>query len=278
MRIRWMRLGAAVCASGAVLLWQSRSGESDDPFCPGQPNLDVPLQVDLDFPPKTSLTTWICSVTQARGLELQKPSDPSWLAGKKLTISSHQRLPPDAAWEALLSGLESYGLTLEVAGETATLARLPGRELSDPSLLVTQVFTLEHASAGEMAQILGQMMNEEGKVMTHSPTNALIVTDTPEHIRQIYKILKSIDVDSHHEPTMKRYPLQHVNASDARRVLEGLYTGGEHPLLSRVVSDEETHSLYVLAREDGHGKVSEVLAEMDKALEDDGENVSGRPR
>jgi len=94
-------------------------------------------------------------------------------------------------WEQALDIiLKTYGFTYEQKG---TIVRVMTLEAVEQEALETQVFPLNYAKAGEVPDIINEMLSDRGKIKFDDRTNTVIVTDIPSNLRQIAKVIERID-------------------------------------------------------------------------------------
>jgi general secretion pathway protein D len=175
---------------------------------------------------------------------------------------------------------------------------------------VTQLIQLENTRVDDMSKIIQGMLGPEAKIVAYPPTNTMIITDTGANIRKVYRIMQELDVASPRS-TMEIYLLAFADAADVKQILEQLYgvaddersatassrtttptrptrggrrtpeptptiadvntAGDESKFIAQVIEDERTNSLIVLANEDGHAAVRELLAQLDRDIDVGGE-------
>ncbi|MCE9616734.1 MAG: type II secretion system secretin GspD [Lentisphaerae bacterium] len=148
----------------------------------------------------------------------------------KVTVIS-PKIPRSEAYSLFVSILESAGCSVIQDGDIDRVVALAERatpmapvvgvdEVAPQDGLVTKVFRLKHASAGEVRKILEPKVSggRTGAVGVIEETNHLVVTDTAESIRRIEKIVAEID-----QPGLSRMteivPLQFAAAEEVAREL-----------------------------------------------------------
>ena len=167
---------------------------------------------------------------------------------------------------------------------------------------VTQIITLENVSVDDVASIVSELSGEKHKLITYRPTNTMILTDSGVNIRKVVKIIRDLDVAAP-KSTLKFIPLRYATAAEVQAVIEELYgtaesnpqaqpannarnnrrnrrnrnnntaaaatatgvtaAGKESKYISKVLSDERTNSLIVLANEEGHDAVDDLISKLD---------------
>jgi len=177
----------------------------------------------------------------------------------------------------------------------------PGRATES---YVTQLVQLSNVSVSEVQKIIPSLMPSDAKIVAYQPTNTLIITDTATNIRKIYSILNELDVAAP-KSTLEIVPIQFADAADIKAIIDELYAqeqaqeepdvrsrvnrirnrrarareqaqpesaegvtaGEEVRFISKVIDDERTNSLIVLANEEGHEAVRNLVAELDRDVD-----------
>ncbi len=175
---------------------------------------------------------------------------------------------------------------------------------------VTQLIQLENTRVDDMSKVIQTMAPGDAKIVAYPPTNTLIITDTAANIRKLYKIMNELDVAAPRS-TMEIYQLVHASSSEIKGIIESLYldpsdnnepdtsrssrsrrsrrsrrssrsrsndtdavsAGNEAKYISKVLDDERTNRLIVLANQDGHKAVRDLIAELDVDTEGTGNDL-----
>jgi general secretion pathway protein D len=173
---------------------------------------------------------------------------------------------------------------------------------------VTQLVQLDNTRVDDMVKVIQNMLSAEAKVVSYPPTNTLIITDTAANIRKVYKVMKELDVASP-KSTMEVYTLRFATAADVKTLISELYgtadepkasatpatpsrttrttrrrettptptpsesvsAGEESKFIAKVVEDERTNALIVLANDDGHMAVRDIIEKVDVNVTPEGE-------
>jgi general secretion pathway protein D len=261
--------------------------------------------VRLNFPVDSSLLSWVKFFADLRRMTFII-ADLQEIENKKVTIISNEDVSPDAAWEAFLSALHVNGFGLSITGRTAKIVKLgQGGALGsgvprDSDAYVTQLITLENTRVDDAVKIISSVAGPESKIVAYAPTNTLIISDTAANIRKIYQVLVGLDVASP-KSTMQIYALRFASAEEVKEILEQLYNtkspevaassrsasraGGRRPqpeseavsagteskFIGQVIHDERTNSLLVLANEEGHAAVRDLIERIDVDVSQEGE-------
>ena len=168
---------------------------------------------------------------------------------------------------------------------------------------VTQIIQLENVSVSDMGSVVKELAGSKVRVVTYLPTNTLIVTDAAYNIRRVSRIIAQLDVAAP-KSKLAVIPLKHATAADVEKVLEEVYavaassssssssgadkpgrkkgkgaeaaaaTGGsstnvgaEGVYISKIISDERTNSLILLANEEALEDVKSLIATLDADID-----------
>ena len=168
---------------------------------------------------------------------------------------------------------------------------------------VTQIFQLENVSVTDMEKVVGQLKGKSAQVISYVPTNTLIITDAATNIRKIYKIISQLDVaspksrleiiplayaqasdiqtiidqlygkadtSSSTSASDRSSRSRSTSSSSRRRRTEpetetgsSTSVGDEGKYIEKVIADERTNSLLVLANEEALIAIRELIAQLD---------------
>lgn len=203
--------------------------------------------------------------------------------------------------------VENGGLARVVKSSEAAQTPIPvgkGRPDRATEAYVTQLVQLQNVTVSEVQKIIPSLMPSDAKIVAYQPTNTLIITDTATNIRKIYSILNELDVAAPRS-SLEIVPIQYADAADIKAIIDELYAqeqaqeepdvrarvnrvrnrarrarqsdapaesesvtaGEEVRFISKVISDERTNSLIVLANEEGHEAVRNLVAELDRDVD-----------
>jgi general secretion pathway protein D len=212
----------------------------------------------------------------------------------KTTIYSPTKVTPGEAYQAFLSVLQVNGMTVIPSGrylkieESTGIATqavptyTAGESAPGDDRYVTRIVRLANIATEEAATVLGHFKSRDGDITPHAATNALIITDTGANIRRMVQILGDIDVPSVGEQIWVE-PVHHALASElATRLTEILSggAGGSRPAgaaspagtgISRILPDDRTNSLVILASQRMYLRVLELLRRLDTSIQGEGQ-------
>jgi type II secretory pathway component GspD/PulD (secretin) len=125
-------------------------------------------------------------------------------AHTKVSLVAPASLTGDEAYQLALGALDTVGLTVEKAGtfmrvvETADVESTDVKPAAEGSTdvppetrLSTRVVHVEHPR--ELAQVLGRLKSEHGKIDVIESAGALVITDLPENINRMLRVLRERD-------------------------------------------------------------------------------------
>ncbi len=143
-------------------------------------------------------------------------------------------------------------------------------------VIVTQIIPLEYADATEMSQIIEPILSAGAQMATYPRTNSLMITDTSANIHHIAQILAQLDVEGSKEKVVL-FPLRFASAQvlseQVMRILEK--NAGPAPQggrargpavaenRTRILPDNRTNSLIVIASEQDVDTVTRLVEELD---------------
>jgi general secretion pathway protein D len=171
-------------------------------------------------------------------------------------------------------------------------------DIPDTDNFVTQIIQLENVSVSEISKIVKDLSGKSAKIIAYAPTNTLIITDSGVNIRRVYNIISQMDVAAP-KSKLRIIPLTHATASDIEKIINDLYgdesktknnkstssnrkskrkprtkdstsanssatnVGSEGKYIEKIISDERTNSLLVLANEEALEAVTQLIADLD---------------
>ncbi len=88
--------------------------------------------------------------------------------------------------------------------------------------IITLVYPLNNATAGQLADQVKPLVGSYGSVVALPQQNALILTDTADQCRRIGRIISEIDSRPAFEESVQVYKLEHLDAATAKETLSVL--------------------------------------------------------
>jgi general secretion pathway protein D len=158
---------------------------------------------------------------------------------------------------------------------------------------ITRLIPLRYIDAEAIAETLKPLVSKDASLVAYAPTNTVILTDAATNISRILSIVRSIDVETFKEE-LSVIELQHADATTMAQQLSEIFgaevaeatapgaqrlptrarrpgqaavqpSGAELATkgLVRIITDERTNSLIVLASRQRTGEIREVVAKLD---------------
>ena len=113
--------------------------------------------------------------------------------------------------EAIDAILRANGLYREKLGGSNVYVVYQEKQNAESALLQSRYFPLRYAKADDVKKTLTPYLGSGGKITTDHRTNAVIVRDTPENLRQYETVITMIDVDFRQCPVSTRsFKLQYA--------------------------------------------------------------------
>ena len=211
-----------------------------------------------------------------------------------VTIVSPQKVTVDEVYRVFLSVLEVNGFTVIEAGQVskivptaaaktkATETFLEKKLRSPEDKIVTQLVPLKHADSVNLARLLASLVEKTGLLVPYAETNTLIVIDTMSNINRLVRIIGELDVPGDEEIWVKQ--LRYAKADDLAKKLATLFQerraaagAGQQPGVVRadlkILPDERTNSLVVLAGLNPMAKIKVLVDKLDQMQVRPRENI-----
>ncbi|MET0389314.1 MAG: type II secretion system secretin GspD, partial [Polyangiales bacterium] len=172
---------------------------------------------------------------------------------------------------------------------------------------VTNLMQVKNIAAEDAAKLLERFKSGDGGLIAYAPTNTLIMTDTATNLRRMRRILEAVDIARTGEQ-MWVEQIHHATATDLEKRLGDIFDianggtagggkgqrkpaaaapgqpappaaaganaattiGGGDSRLTKVIADDRTNSLIIVATEPGYLRVLEVLKYLDTPMEGEG--------
>jgi general secretion pathway protein D len=196
----------------------------------------------------------------------------------KVTVISPRKIAVDEVYKVLESVLEIYGFTTVPAGEVIKVvptveARGKNMELrlnrdsgNAEDKIVTQILSLQHASPDEMKKILDPLVSKNSIILSYPPTGMLIITDVSSNIKRLQEIVTALDVEGAGDE-ISYIPLKSASAVEIVKGLMVVFAPQRAGVAQmRLVADERTNSVILVARQQITGHVKQLISLMDKEI------------
>ena len=201
----------------------------------------------------------------------------------KVSVFSPRKISSDEAYRVFESVLEIHGLTTVPSGDVIKIVpsqqareksietRLRAEGLGPNDRVVTQILPLKHASPDDMKKVLDPLVSKASVILSYPPTGMLVITDVQSNIKRLVKIVNALDVQGAGEQ-MHIIPLKHAVASDTAASLNSIFQldqAARRPqatMTMRIIADDRTNSLIVLASEVFAARVREFVTILDRDI------------
>ena len=215
----------------------------------------------------------------------------------KITIIGPSQVTLQEAYQAFLSALDANGLTTVQAGkfiriiESAEARRSPvktyaGDYAPKDDQFITRIFQLKYINSDEVQREFRDLTTRQGKLFAYEPTNSIIITDTGSNIERIKEILGVLDVKGFETKLyvirIKNSPAKNISEmlgeiygdksgngqrTFRRTELERTRGGG---VIAKIIPDEGTNSLVILANQAGYESLQELVSKLDVKVSNTG--------
>ena len=169
------------------------------------------------------------------------------IATTKVTIVTHDQIPPDMAFQILESVLAARGLSI-VEAIPGKLYRIVGTGESPDKLPIsigkdnipkvndavsTHIITPKYISVEEVSDVLSKLGSSGApvgqqpgvdRVIAFPKTNTLVITDTADGLRRMLKFLEEVDVQGY-DTEMKIFTLEYSRAETISNQIQEVILG-----------------------------------------------------
>lgn len=216
-----------------------------------------------------------------------------------VTVISPTKIPLEEVYKVFESILEIRGFVTVPSGRVTKIAtKTDARQRNIPmgvgdrleqivpeDTIITQLVPLQYAEAEKIRTALGQLFSKDSSVIAYPTTNTLIVTDISSNIHRLVKIIRELDLPGY-ETRITVIPIRYASAQllaaslqelieeagevpgappTPRRRTPGQVAAEEKTL--KIIPDERTNSLILLANEDDTRLVQDLIKRLDVETE-----------
>jgi general secretion pathway protein D len=199
-----------------------------------------------------------------------------------ITLLTDRPLPPLTAFNQFASQLRLQGLAVvEAAGLYKIVpeaeAKLQGGAVSagpvvgGSNQIVTQIFRLQHESAGNLLPVLRPLISANNTIAANAGSNTLVITDYADNLRRLASIIAALDMPNASD--LEIFPLKHALASDLLplmlRLLEpGGGVAGDTSFRTTLLAEPRGNALILRAANPGRlALVRSLLEKLDRPPE-----------
>ncbi len=172
--------------------------------------------------------------------KLAEDYDLNIVISKSITGNVTVKLSDVTLEDALTAILQpnNYAYSIE-ANVVSVYSYAEFQQIERFSPLITRVFTLQNIDVSSLRRTFHSMKSTRGKMELNLKGNQVIITDTPDKIKQFEKVLKELDT----KRELKKYKLRYANASEVIDKIVQLIPEDR----GDVFLDERTNSVVVRA-------------------------------
>ncbi len=242
----------------------------------------------IDYP-SADLKTIIQALSKLTGknfiLEENLPS-------KRISILSPTPVTKQEAYNAFISALYMNQLTIVSAGKFLKIINVKnsirantrvfyGDYVPNNEEVVTVIFPLKNLNAEEISRFVTDLIPRDGRVSAFPDTNALVMTDTGLNLRRIISVLRKLDLPGN-QNQLESIEILHGSAKQIALLIEEILEA-QNPrstrrssrrskniqktrgggLITKIVPDERTNSLVVLANGSGLRELKRLIDKLD---------------
>jgi general secretion pathway protein D len=225
------------------------------------------------------------------------------IENRRITILSPEPVTKQEAYNAFLSALYMNDLTLVAEGKflkvidtksalQSNIRVFMGDYAPNTAEVITVLYPLKFLNAEDIQRYLTDLVPRSGRIANYPSTNTIMITDTGFNVRRVIQIIKSIDVPGHDEQ-LETIPILHASAKEVARLVDEILSaqGGAQPtgrvarqrtqqqktrgggVITKIVPDERTNSLVVLANGRGIRELKDLVKQLDTTNAAGGGNI-----
>jgi len=267
--------------------------------------LNAKISIDFEDAPLKDVVKFFACITQ-RNFML-----PQNFSTAKVNILSTTPVTVYEGYKAFLATLDINGMTVVPSGafykivdtNKAKTEVVPiytdSEKVPAEDRLMTRIVVLKHIDVNDVAQVLTKFKTTAGDVSVYQPGNSLIITDLGSNIVRMLKFIQELDVPTGREKIWVR-PVQYASASEMATLITSIFgdkgsgsaSGGRKPtqsagpqagdekgintpegaaIMSKVIADERTNQLIIVATPAAYLKIDKLLRRMDMPIEGEGQ-------
>ncbi len=189
-----------------------------------------------------------------------------------ITISSARPVSVQQAWDLFVVSLtlQGYGV-IEDKNFVRIVPIAQAVQLAKPQRpktggdVVIYLYTAENTQAIQLQQAIQPFLSPFARVSVHPQSNTLIIADIGKSIEKIKSLLKELDAPKN-RLKVKLYPLEKAKAENVLQSLQGILNTFQQQtgILAFSSVNKDANALIVVAREDMHELIEEIIKTIDK--------------
>jgi general secretion pathway protein D len=176
----------------------------------------------------------------------------------------------------LISSLESKGFTLTQNGSVYEVVKSSEAAQSNVkvvdkngalggSLMLTQAIQLRGNDADIVASKIGYLVSKTGKIMTLKENNTILITDYPENIQTIKKVIKEMTDNS--DNIVKIIPIAHAEVKKLQAnliaIAASIFNDKVESEKVKVLVDSNINGILLVGSQKNVAKLSALVAKLD---------------
>ncbi len=205
----------------------------------------------------------------------------------KVTVRSHDLLNEEQYYQFFQNVLQVYGFSvIEMPSGILKVIRSKDAKASNTPVvddqqfigdeMITRVMPIYNVPSRDLAPLLRQLVDTAGggNVVSHDPSNALMLTGRAALVNRLVKIIERVDQAGDEEVEIIK--LQYASASEMVRIVESINKSqGNAPAANskaapRLVADDRTNSVIVSGGSKARLRLVNLIKRMDQELETSG--------
>lgn len=195
----------------------------------------------------------------------------------KVTILSPRKISVDEAYKVFESVLDVNGFAAVPAGDVIKVipaqsarekmleTRVDMEDITPEDKMITQIISLDHASPDEMKKVLEPLMSKTSAIISYAPSGMLVVSDLLSNIKKLKEIVEALDTEGVGEQ-ISYIPLKNSTSADLVKSLTAVFQQQKGIAPVKVVSDDRSNAIILMATEIDTARIKELIVLMDKGI------------
>ena len=187
--------------------------------------------------------------------------------GGKVTIIGNATVPQDQIYDVMLSIFTMYGIRA-VPAENGITRIVPANNASryspvgGTSDLITEIMPIINLDAPAVIPLIKPFMTPEAQIITHKPTNQLIITEVKTNLRHVKQILSRLDV-----PDVGEFEIINLQNMEAKEMVSIVQRAGNKYLKSlvQIVPDNKNERIIMTGPLTARLPLRTLIVEIDSS-------------
>lgn len=286
-----------------------KSNFEGDPKCVSLP-LNARINVDFEEAPLYDVVKFMACITRRNYIvasNLKQGKTITILSTAPVTVYEAYKAflsALDVNGLTLVPSGPFFKIVETAKAKTETVPFYGSRDaVPDEDRLITRIVALKHIDVKDIEAILQKFKTAAGDISSYAPGNSLIITDMGRNVIRILRFIDELDVPTGREKIWVR-PVQYASAADMANLITTLFgdkaggtaarpapraargqaaapaapaaTPSTSPsdgaaTVSKVIADERTNQLILVATPSAYLKIDRLLRRMDMPIEGEGQ-------